>query len=59
MIYLCKDLFLSTHTYIAMNQTFNLKRFLRYTRFILSMNRWYYGIVRPIKTKTLNFENGF
>lgn len=28
-----------------MNQTFNLKRFLRYTRFILSMNRWYYGIV--------------
>lgn len=28
-----------------MNQTFNLKRFLRYTRFILSMNRWYYGIL--------------
>lgn len=28
-----------------MNQTFNLKRFLRYTRFVLSMNRWYYGIV--------------
>lgn len=27
-----------------MNQTFNLKRFLRYTRFILSTNRWYYGI---------------
>lgn len=27
-----------------MNQTFNLKRFLRYTRFIVSMNRWYYGI---------------
>ena len=27
-----------------MNQTFNIKRFLRYTRFILSMNRWYYGI---------------
>lgn len=27
-----------------MNQTFNPKRFLRYTRFILSMNRWYYGI---------------
>ncbi len=28
-----------------MNQIFNIKRFLRYTRFILSMNRWYYGIV--------------
>lgn len=28
-----------------MNQTFNLKRFLRYTRFVLSMNRWYYGIL--------------
>lgn len=28
-----------------MNQTFNLKRFLRYTRFILSMNRWYYGVL--------------
>lgn len=28
-----------------MNQIFNLKRFLRYTRFILSMNRWYYGVL--------------
>jgi len=27
-----------------MNQIFNLKRFLRYTRFVLSMNRWYYGV---------------
>ena len=27
-----------------MNQIFNIKRFLRYTRFVLSMNRWYYGI---------------
>ena len=26
-----------------MNQTFNIKRFCRYTQFILSMNRWYYG----------------
>ena len=26
-----------------MNQIFNIKRFARYTRFILSMNRWYYG----------------
>ena len=26
-----------------MNQTFNIKRFGRYTRFTLSMNRWYYG----------------
>lgn len=33
-----------------MNQTFNLKRFLRYTRFILSMNRWYYGIVLVLFT---------
>ena len=28
-----------------MNQTFNIKRFGRYTRYILSMNRWYYGIL--------------
>ena len=28
-----------------MNQTFNIKRFCRYTRYILSMNRWYYGIL--------------
>ena len=28
-----------------MNQTFNIKRFCRYTQFILSMNRWYYGVV--------------
>ena len=26
-----------------MNQIFNIKRFARYTRYILSMNRWYYG----------------
>ena len=26
-----------------MNQIFNIKRFGRYTRYILSMNRWYYG----------------
>ena len=28
-----------------MNQIFSIKRFLRYTRFTVSMNRWYYGIV--------------
>ena len=28
-----------------MNQTFNIKRFGRYTRFILSLNRWYYGVI--------------
>ena len=28
-----------------MNQTFNIKRFCRYARFTLSMNRWYYGIL--------------
>ena len=28
-----------------MNQIFNIKRFLRYTRYIISANRWYYGIV--------------
>ena len=28
-----------------MNQTFNIKRFCRYAWFILSMNRWYYGIL--------------
>lgn len=28
-----------------MNQIFNIKRFARYTRYILSMNRWYYGIL--------------
>ena len=28
-----------------MNQTFNIKRFGRYTRYILSMNRWYYGVM--------------
>lgn len=33
-----------------MNQTFNLKRFLRYTRFVLSMNRWYYGILMVVFT---------
>lgn len=33
-----------------MNQTFNLKRFLRYTRFILSMNRWYYGVLLVLFT---------
>lgn len=27
-----------------MNQTFNIKRFLRYTRYIISANRWYYGV---------------
>lgn len=33
-----------------MNQTFNPKRFLRYTRFTVSMNRWYYGIVLVLFT---------
>ncbi len=33
-----------------MNQTFNLKRFLRYTRFIVSMNRWYYGVLLVLFT---------
>ena len=33
-----------------MNQTFNLKRFLRYTRFILAMNRWYYGVLLVLFT---------
>lgn len=33
-----------------MNQTFNIKRFLRYTRFILSMNRWYYGVLLVLFT---------
>ena len=28
-----------------MNQTFNIKQFGRYTWFILSMNRWYYGVL--------------
>lgn len=28
-----------------MNQTFCIKRFCRYAWFILSMNRWYYGIL--------------
>ena len=28
-----------------MNQTFNIKRFGRYARFILSLNRWYYGVM--------------
>lgn len=28
-----------------MNQTFNINRFGRYARYILSMNRWYYGIL--------------
>ena len=28
-----------------MNQTFNIKRFCRYARFTLLMNRWYYGIL--------------
>ena len=28
-----------------MNQIFNIKRFLRYTRFIISANRWYYGVL--------------
>ena len=28
-----------------MNQIFNIKRFCRYARFTLSMNRWYYGIL--------------
>ena len=28
-----------------MNQTFNIKRFGRYTRFILLLNRWYYGVL--------------
>ena len=33
-----------------MNQIFNIERFLRYTRFVLSMNRWYYGILMVIFT---------
>ena len=33
-----------------MNQTFNLKRFLRYTRFTVSMNRWYYGVLLVLFT---------
>ena len=33
-----------------MNQTFNIKRFLRYTRFVLSMNRWYYGVLLVLFT---------
>ena len=28
-----------------MNQIFNINRFGRYTRYILSMNRWYYGVM--------------
>ena len=28
-----------------MNQTFNIKRFCRYARYIISANRWYYGIL--------------
>ena len=28
-----------------MNQIFNIKRFLRYTRYIISANRWYYGVL--------------
>ncbi len=27
-----------------MNQIFNIKRFLRYSRYIISANRWYYGV---------------
>ena len=33
-----------------MNQTFNIKRFLHYTRFVLSMNRWYYGVLLVLFT---------
>ncbi len=33
-----------------MNQIFNLKRFGRYTWFVLSMNRWYYGILLVLFT---------
>ena len=28
-----------------MNQTFNIKRFCRYARYIISANRWYYGVI--------------
>ena len=28
-----------------MNQIFNINRFGRYARFILSLNRWYYGVI--------------
>ena len=28
-----------------MNQIFNIKRFLRYSRYIISANRWYYGVL--------------
>ena len=28
-----------------MNQIFNIKRFLRYSRYIISTNRWYYGVI--------------
>ena len=28
-----------------MNQIFNIRRFLRYTRYIISANRWYYGVL--------------
>ena len=33
-----------------MNQIFNIKRFLRYTRFTVSMNRWYYGVLLVLFT---------
>ena len=33
-----------------MNQIFSIKRFLRYTRFTVSMNRWYYGVLLVLFT---------
>ena len=33
-----------------MNQTFNTKRFLRYSRYIISANRWYYGVLLVLFT---------
>ena len=33
-----------------MNQIFNIKRFLRYSRYIISANRWYYGVLLVLFT---------
>ena len=39
-----------------MNQTFNIKRFCRYAWFILSMNRWYYGVLLVLCTVAALFS---